>query len=168
MSRLKVNGPDDAAQRLTAILDWYDEVTQAGGYRAYYDGKTHEGSLQGGGPPGGLGMDKEFFESVLVPQVMLEGFLGFSPTMDGFTISPKLPADWPLLTIDNITCRGFAFSISATPKSITILPENQDAVSLTNSLIITLPKGWNLNGDSKKINQVSWDGNAPIVLNREN
>jgi hypothetical protein len=43
-----------------------------------------------------------FFESVLVPQVMLRGFLGFAPAADGFTLDPRLPADWPELTIDRV------------------------------------------------------------------
>jgi hypothetical protein len=51
----------------------------------------------GGGPPGGLGIDEEFMESVLVPQVMLYGFLGFEPTAEGwfFRIEPNgaLPDD---------------------------------------------------------------------------
>ena len=44
--------------------------------------------MQGGNVAGGLGIDHEFFESVLVPQVMLYGFLGFRPTADGFVIAP--------------------------------------------------------------------------------
>ena len=31
-------------------------------------------------------MDREFFESLLVPQSMLRGFLGFAPTADGCRI----------------------------------------------------------------------------------
>jgi hypothetical protein len=40
---------------------------------------------------GGLGLDQEFFESVLVPQVMLYGFMGLEPNADGFEVSPRLP-----------------------------------------------------------------------------
>ena len=47
-------------------------------------------------------MDHEFFESVLVPQVMLYGFLGFEPTVDGFEVHPQLPKDWPELTVTEI------------------------------------------------------------------
>lgn len=101
MARLQINGPDDAWKRLRQILDWYWEVQAEGGYRAYYS-KPGRGTLQGGGRPGGLGMDVEFLESVLVPQVMLQGFLGFTPGPDGYTIKPKLPADWPELTVSGI------------------------------------------------------------------
>jgi hypothetical protein len=69
--------------------------------------------MQGGNIPGGLGLDKEFFESVLMPQVMLYGFMGFQPTCDGFTIDPKLPRDWPALTITRIHLHGHVLEITA-------------------------------------------------------
>jgi hypothetical protein len=95
MARLKVLGPDNTWKRLQEILKWFEEVQAAGGYRKYYDGKSREGSMQGGGTAGGLGLDMEFFESALVPQVMLNGFLGFAPRGDGFKLDPRLPSDWP-------------------------------------------------------------------------
>ncbi len=67
MARIKTKGADDAWMRLQAILNWFVEVEAEGGYRAYYE-KPGRGLLQGGGPPGGLGMDQEFLESVLVPK----------------------------------------------------------------------------------------------------
>jgi hypothetical protein len=101
MARLKTLGPDNAWQRLEEILAWFREVQAEGGYRAYY-AKPGRGNLQGGGTPGGLGLDREFLESVLVPQVMLYGFLGFRPTAEGFTLDLKLPRDWPSLTVPGI------------------------------------------------------------------
>ncbi len=121
MARLKTYGPNDAAKRLDTILEWYREVMAEGGYREYYDGETHEGTLQGGGPPGGLGMDNEFFESVMVPHVMLEGFLGFSPTANGIALKPNLPMAWPSLSINNIQVRGHTVSIIATSQTLTVL-----------------------------------------------
>ena len=83
-----------------------------GGYRAYY-AKPGRGKLQGGGPAGGLGLDHEFLESVLVPQVLLQGFLGFQPTAEGYTLHPRLPRDWPSLTITNIRWRDEVLTITA-------------------------------------------------------
>ncbi|HEX6960562.1 MAG TPA: hypothetical protein VF175_01745, partial [Lacipirellula sp.] len=94
MARLMTNGPDDAAARLAEIAAWFEETQAEGGYRNYYGRDPSRGTMQGGNVPGGLGLDKEFFESVLVPQVMLYGFLGFRPTAEGFVIDPHLPADW--------------------------------------------------------------------------
>lgn len=122
MARLKYLGPNDAWNRLQQILTWYQEVLKAGGYRKYYDG-SRPGDLQGGGTPGGLGMDEEFYESVLVPQVLLEGFLGFRPTGSGFRIHPRLPASWPELTITRIHLHRHVLNVRATTALIEITRE---------------------------------------------
>ncbi|MFN9604543.1 MAG: hypothetical protein ACK6A7_14025 [Planctomycetota bacterium] len=114
MARLKTNGPDDAWDRLREILAWYREVETEGGYRAYY-AIPGRGMLQGGGPPGGLGLDEEFLESVLVPQIMLYGFLGFEPTADGFRARPRLPSSWPSLTITGIHVGNRVIDLTAYP-----------------------------------------------------
>lgn len=119
MARLRHLSPANSWTRLQAILDWYREVQAAGGYRAYYkEGK--EGTLQGGGTAGGLGLDQEFFESLLVPQVMLNGFLGFTPRLDGFALKPALPAEWPLLRISRIHFHHTILDITATPDRLRI------------------------------------------------
>lgn len=112
MARLQTRGPDDAWARLKEILLWFREVQDEGGYRAYY-AKPGRGTLQGGGPPGGLGLDREFMESVLVPQIMLDGFLGFAPTADGWTLNPRLPSDWPSLTVRGIHIHGEVLDVTA-------------------------------------------------------
>lgn len=119
MSRLKILGPDDAWNRLREIAFWYAEVSAAGGYRKYYDG-TRPGRLQGSGVPGGLGLDREFTESILLPQVLIDGFLGFQPKADGFAIWPKLPKEWPELIIDQIHWHGLILTVRATHKAIEI------------------------------------------------
>jgi hypothetical protein len=126
MARLKALGPDNAWKRLQEILSWYDEVQSAGGYRKYYDG-SREGALQGAGTPGGLGLDAEFFESAMVPQIMLRGFLGFIPRADGFELNPNLPSDWPELTINNIRFQNVTLAIRATPKLIEIQHQGETA-----------------------------------------
>jgi hypothetical protein len=114
MARLKTAGPDDIAPRLEAIAGWFDETQREGGYRAYYSKDPARGSLQGGGTAGGLGLDREFVESVMATQVMLYGVLGFHPTVDGFAIAPKLPSDWPELTITRIHLRDQVLDVTAT------------------------------------------------------
>jgi len=142
MARLKVRGADDAWNRLQEILRWYEEVEQAGGYRKYYDG-SRPGTLQGGGTPGGLGLDMEFFESVLVPQVMLYGFLGFRPTGDGFAIAPQLPSRWRSLRIERIRWQGYTLAITATPNTIRIEKEGEG----DEAPLIQLPPGeWSTTG----------------------
>jgi hypothetical protein len=112
MARLRARGPDDAWRRLRAISAWFREVEAGGGYRAYY-AVPGRGTLQGGGTAGGLGLDHEFLESVLVPQVMLQGFLGFRATAAGYEIHPRLPRDWPSLTITGIRFHDEVLTVTA-------------------------------------------------------
>lgn len=112
-ARLQVRGPDNAWARLRAILDWEKEVWAEGGYRAYYaDGKRGT-TLQGGGTAGGLGIDFEFFESSLLPSIVVHGFLGMRPGADGLAIAPRLPADCPRMGIRNVLCRGALLDVAA-------------------------------------------------------
>ncbi|MEW4565057.1 hypothetical protein AB1K70_21210 [Bremerella sp. JC770] len=136
MARLEINGPDDAAKRLKAIAQWYAEVEAAGGYRSYY-AQPGRGSLQGGGTPGGLGVDHEFMESVLVPQVMLYGFLGFQPTAAGFTLEPKLPTDWPSIEITRVAWADHVFDVKVSNQSIRLAFRKVGKVPLR----VNLPEG---------------------------
>ena len=114
MARLKVNGPDDAWKRLREIAQWFREVEAEGGYRRYY-AEPGRGTLQGGGTAGGLGLDREFMESVLVPQVILQGFLGFQASPEGFHVEPHLPPDWPSLTVTGIRFQDRILDVTAYP-----------------------------------------------------
>ena len=120
MARITQRGPDDAWARLQEIIAWYDEVREAGGYREFYADNPGGATLQGGGTAGGLGLDHEFFESVLVPTVMLDGFLGFRPTPAGATINPRLPSDWPSLAIDRIALKDTVVTVEATHDGVTL------------------------------------------------
>jgi hypothetical protein len=119
MARLATAGPDDAWQRLQEVLVWFEEVQAAGGYRAYYRDASR-GTLQGGNVAGGLGLDKEFFESILVPQVMLYGFLGLHPAADRLVIAPRLPGGWKELTITRIHFREHVIDVRATADTVEV------------------------------------------------
>lgn len=120
MSRIMVYGPDDAWERFKGILKWYRKTREAGGYRAYYARQESGNSLQGSGTAGGIGIDLEFAETILVPYTMVEGFLGFKATPEGFTIKPNLPSDWESLTVRNLYFRGEPLTVTASRKGITI------------------------------------------------
>ena len=62
----------------------------------------------------------EFFESVLVPQVMLYGFLGLQPQADHLSLDPKLPSDWPELTVTRIHYRDHVFDLRVDDKSLDV------------------------------------------------
>lgn len=140
MARLKTAGPDDAARRLKEICAWFDQTQAAGGYRAYYSDPAR-GTMQGGNRPGGLGLDMEFFESILVPQVMLYGFLGFSPTADGCKIAPRLPRTWPSLTITRIHLHDHVLDISVSNSTIEVTDHGPAAEELT----VKTPPQWKVN-----------------------
>lgn len=130
-ARLHVYGPDDAWQRLTEILAWEKEVHAAGGYRAYYaDGKQGT-TLQGGGTAGGVGIDAEFFESSLLPSIVVYGFAGLSPEPDGLHISPSLPQAVPELTVRNVLYRGTPLDVRVTLDAITLTLQQAPAEPVT-------------------------------------
>lgn len=158
MARLKTLGPDDAWRRLREVIAWFGEVQAEGGYRAYY-AKPGRGSLQGGGTAGGLGFDHEFMESALVPQVMLYGFLGVEPLPGGLRVAPRLPSDWPSLTITRIQAQGRVFDITALTDEIRLAVRDGDG----GDFAVQLPEGrWSqtvddqaaipLKGSSARIN----------------
>jgi hypothetical protein len=129
MARLATAGPDDAWQRLRQVLAWFDEVESAGGYRKYYSDPS-KGTMQGGNVPGGLGLDKEFFESILVPQVMVYGFLGLHPTGAGCAIQPNLPSDWTSLTITRVHLHDHVVDLRVHGKTIDWIDHTPSAMPL--------------------------------------
>ena len=158
MARLKVLGPDNAWQRLREIVPWFEEVQAAGGYRKYYNG-SREGSLQGGGTAGGLGLDMEFFESVMVPQIMLNGFLGFAPRADGFKLNPRLPNDWPELAVDRIRFQNQALRIRVTRELIEITRTGVSPVPTTEPIFLQLPDGaWKATSITNS--QITWQASG--------
>lgn len=181
LARLKQRGPDNAWQRLREIAAWYGEVREAGGYRKYYDG-NREGALQGGGTAGGLGMDREFAESILVPHVMMQGFLGFQPTGTGFAIHPRLPAAWKELTIDRISLHGQVIKVHASHDAV-VISRNPVAAENPSPCAIRMNAGqWKarrIDGEGKSAgndpaarrvsddaDEVLWDGLGIVRLER--
>ncbi|NPV46434.1 MAG: hypothetical protein HPY69_05730 [Armatimonadetes bacterium] len=160
MARLMTAGPDDAWRMLRQTLDWFAEVRAEGGYRAYY-AVPGRGTLQGGGPPGGLGMDCEFFESALVPQIMLYGFLGFRAEPDGFLLDPRLPADWPELRVTRIHYRDAVLTITARPDSLLLTSQGQPCRAR-----LRLPEGWTITGQGTNEAEVALGGGAEVGASR--
>ena len=149
MCRLKVDGPDDAWKRLRGVLDWFRETQAEGGYRRYYENDKSRGTAQGGKEPGAIGVDMEFFESVLVPQVMLYGFLGFEPTAEGCRIQPRLPKDWPELKITRVHLHDVVLELTARADGVLLI--QADRLSDL-PMVIELPKGnWRTSAPGAKV-----------------
>jgi len=120
-ARLQVLGPDDCWQRLMEILAWEREVQAEGGYRKYYEGGKRGTTLQGGGTAGGLGIDYEFFESSLVPSIVIYGLLGLEARPMGIlSVKPRLPASCPRIAVHDLLYRGVRMDVAASAKRIEI------------------------------------------------
>ncbi|MBC7330701.1 hypothetical protein H5T88_10165 [bacterium] len=118
--RLKILGPDNAWQRLCEILDWEKEVWSEGGYREYYKDGKRGTTLQGGGTCGGIGIDFEFYESSLLPSIVVYGFLGINPQGDELQINPSLPKACPEMGISNLLYNGVRLDVKASEERIAI------------------------------------------------
>jgi len=119
-ARLHVIGADDAWRRLEEILAWEKEVWAEGGYREYYEGGKRGTTMQGGGTAGGIGIDCEFYESSLLPCIVVYGFLGLEPTATALAIEPKLPSSCPRMGISNLQYRGVRLDIMVEPDKISV------------------------------------------------
>jgi hypothetical protein len=147
MARISHLGADDAWARLQEILKWYQEVKDAGGARPYY-AVPGRGKLQGGGTAGGVGIDEEFYESVLAPTIILDGFIGFAVRPDGFDLQPRLPGAVKNLMVSNVAYRNLLWNVEATPGAV-IFRVHSGKVDAP--LRVGLPKGdWNVKMAAEK------------------
>lgn len=155
-ARLKHRGPDDAWARLSEILAWEKEVWAEGGYRKYYEGGNRGTTLQGGGTAGGIGIDAEFYESSLLPSIVVRGFLGLDPGADGLAIRPRLPSACPEMGVSNLLYRGARMDVRAGPRGVTVEVKDKPAEPLRvtfevgkaggaqRTITITMPGRWEL------------------------
>src|ERR1035441_7650792 len=73
----------------------------------------------------------------MVPQVVLNGFLGFASRADGFKLDPRLPTSWPELVVDRIRFQNLVLRIRATQDAIEINKEG----AAPEPLFVQLPEG---------------------------
>lgn len=137
-ARLHVLGPDNAWERLMALLAWERDVWAAGGYRAYYADGRHGTTLQGGGTAGGLGIDQEFFESSLIPAIVTRGWLGLRPTAEALHIAPRLPSACPRMGARNLLYRNVRFDIDVSHDDIVMVLHDAPV----DSLQIAFDRSW--------------------------
>lgn len=111
---------DRAFRRTQEIAAWFADVKAAGGegtefYRTYYNGHPERGLQQGGGPPGGLGLDREFLSDSAMGTIFVPfAFLGLAVEEDGvLTVSPALPSALDRLAVSNVFFRGNHLRIEA-------------------------------------------------------
>jgi Glycosyl hydrolase family 65, C-terminal domain len=110
---------DRAFGRTLEIGDWFRDVKAAGGegrdfYRTYYN-SPERGMLQGGGPAGGLGMDREFLSDAALGTVFVpEAFLRVDAPEDGvLALAPTLPSGLDKIGMRNLFYRGNHLTVEA-------------------------------------------------------
>ncbi len=130
-ARLKVYGPDDAWQRLCAIMHWDNEAWKAGGYRAFYTDGSKGATLQGSGTAGGLGIDMEFHESSMLPAFLVYGLLGIDADAHALRVRPHLPVAVPSVGVANLWYRGARLNVRVSRGLVEV-----EAVSLPQSGIL--------------------------------
>lgn len=145
-ARLKVLGPDNAWQRLCEIMEWEKEVWREGGYREYYKDGKRGTTLQGGGTAGGIGIDYEFFESSLLPSIVVYGFLGINPKGDGLHINPCLPTACPDMGVSNLLYQGVKMDVRASKDRIAIHLKEKPLEAIK----IVLEGNWRLSPTGQK------------------
>lgn len=94
------------------MLAYQQRIRDFGGvgpdfYRAYYAAHPGEGTLQGDGTPGGLGLDAEFVENMLAPCAWPKGWMGIDSVETGvLRIAPRRPAALGLMGVRGVFFRG--------------------------------------------------------------
>jgi hypothetical protein len=141
-ANLHVLGPDRAWQRLTELLAWEKDVQAEGGYRKYYAGGKHGTTLQGSNTAGGIGIDAEFFESSLVPSIVVYGFLGLRPQAASLRMEPRLPKAAPEIGVKNLLYRGTRLDVKASAARVEIAVKDAPAEPLR----LELPGAWRRQG----------------------
>ena len=101
------------------------------GYRKYYQGGKRGSTLQGGGTAGGLGIDKEFYESSLIPSIVTYGFIGLDARPEGsLFINPRLPKACPEIALSNLLYRNTRLDIRVTNNTIELNCKDLPAESI--------------------------------------
>ena len=124
------------------MLDHHRTVREFGGrganfYRDYYAAHPELGALQGCGVPGGIGLDCEFVENMLVPAAWPVAWLGIESNAPGvLRIAPSRPPSLDEMGVRSVVYRGHRLDVRHGPGTIdlrgstlgTVAPETLELV----------------------------------------
>ena len=124
------------------MLDHHRTVREFGGrganfYRDYYAAHPELGALQGCGVPGGIGLDCEFVENMLVPAAWPVAWLGIESNAPGvLRIAPSRPPSLDEMGVRSVVYRGHRLDVRHGPGMIdlrgstlgTVAPETLELV----------------------------------------
>lgn len=162
LERLRWRGVDDAFERFREVLIWYREVEVAGGFRPYYASPRREGTLQGCGTPGGLGLDCEFQEGRLIAAFAAHGLLGLQPDLQRLHIRPRFPKGCARIGLEGLQYRGVRLDITAQPDRVDLTLHDLPLGPLT----FALDGRWELDPGGARGNQFTIERPGDYVLRR--
>jgi hypothetical protein len=164
---------DRAYRRTIEIREWFNEVKAAGGigtefYRTYYKDHPERGLQQGGGPPGGLGLDREFLsDASLGTAFILYAFLGArADTNRTLSVTPALPTGVAKMGVKNVFYRNNHLTIEAGSRYVSFegsrIPYPQGLkVEVT---FIKPPECYEVYADRKRIRKLQKNSNGSITV----
>lgn len=192
MSRVKVNGANDAFSRLKKIQDWYQDVYDyyviSDNYnthpdRFYWDyyckgqwenpkGKTYipqngvKGTQERNDGGGIVGIDGEFLESLLMIAAVPYGFFGVQ-SIGGTTlqIQPSLPKALDYWGMENLSFGGVKYDLTILDNAVVLSAVRGNATGLNVQVVLDAPKSGEkvyVNGRATD-NYTVKDGKAYIV-----
>lgn len=163
MSRLQVNGTEDAYGRLTAIRDWYLPIANAYDYetedakdfyynyfneqgKAYYYLQNGARDIDGDGVHdcgnGIIGLDGEFPESLLAVAAVPRGFFGVENiSIDCLGITPELPSDLQHWKIENMDFSSVKYDVSLFAGIVRVDSVEGDTDGLTIQIALDYTEG---------------------------
>lgn len=162
MERLRWRGVDDAFARYREVLAWYREIEDAGGFRPYYASPRRDGTLQGCGTPGGLGLDCEFQEGRLIAAFAAHGLMGLRPDLQRLWIRPRFPTGCAKLTVEGLQYRGVRMDIAAFPDRVDLKLHDVPLGPIT----VALDGQWELEQGRSRGSQFSLSERGDYVLRR--
>lgn len=133
--RLRYGAANGAWTIWTRLLEHHRTVRDFGGqganfYRDYYAAHPELGYLQGCGIPGGLGLDCEFVENMLVPAAWPVAWLGIQSSEPGLLrIAPTLPAALSEMGARSLYFRGNRLDVRHQPGVIDLRGSTVDTAA---------------------------------------
>lgn len=145
MNRIELYGSDNSFERLKGIQNWYEKVydfyknenenpTPFDFYWDYYKQKlniTPQSGVHDGGGSGIVGLDGEFFESLLTIASIPYGFFGIN-SEDGktLTVEPTLPEELDYWKIENLAFNYVKYDVTVFENAVRIDSVRGDAEGL--------------------------------------
>jgi hypothetical protein len=91
-------------------------------------------------------------ESVMVPSVVIHGFLGVVPGVGSFALRPRLPSGVPRLGVSGLHVQGCVFDVMASKTEIALVCRSAS----DEELIVDLPAGrWDVVGAEGAVEAVT-------------